>query len=156
MSTNHPRRQPRTAVAKAEDLFATSTPDDEPTWLVRYGQAHLDRDAGRALFFLALNGGGHEQAQRRLDAAITRFPEGHSRGKALAKADLAAPMMACGEPHEAVALGNDALASVGSVRSDRVNDALKRLAEAARGHRTVPEVRDLAQRVRRTLRSQTG
>ncbi|PPK63346.1 helix-turn-helix transcriptional regulator [Actinokineospora auranticolor] len=146
----------RTAVAKAEDLFATSTPDNEPTWLAHYGQAHLDRDAGRALFFLALNGGGHEQARQRLEAAITRFPDGHSRGKALAKANLAALVMACDDPREAVVLGNDALDAVGTVRSDRVNDALNRLAEAARGHRTVPEVRELAHRVRRTLRSQAG
>ncbi|WP_051385937.1 hypothetical protein [Actinokineospora inagensis] len=144
----------RTAVAKAEDLFANAAPEDEPTWLAHYSQAHLDRDAGRAMFFLALNGGGHEQARQRLQTAIARFPDGHSRGKALAKANLAALMMACDDPHEAVVLGNDALASVGAVRSDRVNDALKRLADAARAHRKTPGVRDLAQRVRRTLQTQ--
>ncbi|GAA3040538.1 XRE family transcriptional regulator [Actinokineospora globicatena] len=144
----------RTAVAKAEDLFTTAS-DDEPVWLSHYSQAHLDRDTGRALLYLALNGGAHEEAQHRLQTAVAGFPEGHSRGKALAKANLAALMMARDDPHEAVTLGNDALASVGSVRSDRVNDALTRLADAARGHRDVPGVRDLATRVRRTVRAQT-
>ncbi|MBM7774272.1 transcriptional regulator with XRE-family HTH domain [Actinokineospora baliensis] len=144
----------RSAVARAEDLFAAAAPGDEPAWLAYYDQAHLERDAGRAMVYLAFNGGDHEEARHRLEGSIARFPAGFSRGKALAKANLAALVMTCGDPREAVALGEDALAAVGVVRSDRVNDALKQLSQASREHATFTDARDLAERVERTLQAQ--
>lgn len=128
----------RAAVSRAEDLFATA--GDVPGWIAYYDEAHLERDTGRALLHLALDGGDHADALDRLGAAVARFPEGHSRGKALAKANLAALTMARDDPHHAVALGRDALASVGGVRSDRVDDALRQLAAAGGRHRRLAEV----------------
>lgn len=141
----------RAAVDKAENLFAQATTDNEPAWISYYNAAHLERDAGRALLYVALNGGGHEEARRKLEAAVARFPEGHSRGKALAKVNLAILVMTCDDPYEAVRLGNDALASVGSVRSDRVNDALGQLADEARKHSDIADVRELEQRIREVV-----
>ncbi|MFC6093374.1 helix-turn-helix domain-containing protein [Saccharothrix lopnurensis] len=138
----------RAAVGKAEDLFAQVTTDTEPEWISYYNAAHLERDAGRALLYVALSGGGHEEARQKLESAVARFPEGHSRGKALAKVNLAILMMACDDPYEAVRLGNDALASVGSVRSDRVNDALEQLADASHTHSQIADVRELEERIR--------
>lgn len=143
----------RTAVAKAGDFFADSKPGNEPAWIAYYDQAHLERDSGRALQYLAFNGGGHEDARSLLEASIARFPEGHSRGKALAKANLAGLVMACDDPHYAVALGRDALESVGSVRSDRVNDALKHLADAGKQYPKMADVRELTHQVEQTLRA---
>lgn len=143
----------QTAVTKAEGAFADVRSDDEPGWITYYNQAHLERDSGRALLYLALNGGDHEAARIRLETAIARFPEGHSRGKALAKANLAALAMACDDPHDAVRLGYDALASIGAVRSDRVNDALRQVVVAARKHQGLADVRELSQRIGRTLRT---
>lgn len=141
----------RAAIGKAEDSFAQAEADGEPAWASYYNAAHLERDAGRALLHVALNGGGHEEARRRLEAAVARLPEGHSRGKALAKVNLAVLMMACDDPDEAARLGNDALASVGSVRSDRVDDALEQLARAARKRSDTTGARELAQRIGQAL-----
>ncbi|MGX7829288.1 helix-turn-helix domain-containing protein [Actinokineospora sp. 24-640] len=140
------------AVDKAETLFAAVTPGDEPEWIAYYQRAHLDRDAGRALLHLALNGGDHQAARQRLEASITQFSNSHSRGKALATANLAALVMACDDPHEAVTLGHEALVSMGSVRSDRVNDALRQLMDAGKQHADMPEVRELVNRIDHTLR----
>ncbi|MCE6993797.1 XRE family transcriptional regulator [Saccharothrix sp. S26] len=137
----------RAAIGKAGELFAASS-GDEPPWLAYYDEAHLERDCGRALVHLALNGGDHGEARDRLTASIARFPEGHSRGKALAKANLAALMMARDDPRHAVELGHDAVESVGAVRSDRVNDALRQLVTAGHPHVHLPEVRELLHRVR--------
>ncbi|GAB2986175.1 helix-turn-helix domain-containing protein [Saccharothrix stipae] len=137
-----------TAIGKAGELFAASSSGDEPAWLAYYDEAHLERDCGRALVHLALNGGAHGEARDRLTTSIARFPEGHSRGKALAKANLAALMMARDDPRHAVELGHDAVESVGAVRSDRVNDALRQLVAAGRPHAHLPEVRELLHRVR--------
>ncbi|GAA3844103.1 hypothetical protein GCM10022243_08140 [Saccharothrix violaceirubra] len=141
----------RAAVGKAEDLFAQTSTDDEPAWICYYNAAHLERDSGRALLQVALNGGGHQEARRRLETAVARFPEGHSRGKALAKANLALLMMTCDDPHEAVRLGDDALASVGSVRSDRVDDALSQLSQAAHRRSDIAEAHELGQRIKQKL-----
>lgn len=146
----------RTAVTKAEDAFANVEPGDEPDWMTYYSRAHLERDSGRALLYMALNGGDHEPACSRLEASVGRFPEGHSRGKALAKANLAALTMTCGDPHDAVSLGHDALNSIGAVRSDRVNDALRQLATAGRQHSGLADVREMTQRAEQTLRVAHG
>ena len=135
------------AIGQAGELFAASS-GDEPAWLAYYDEAHLERDCGRALVHLALNGGEHGEARDRLTTSIARFPAGHSRGKALAKANLAALMMARDDPRHAVDLGHDAVESVGAVRSDRVNDALRQLVAAGRPHAHLPEVRELLHRVR--------
>ena len=139
------------AVGRAEDWFSAD-PGDGPEWLSYYGPAHLERDLGRALLLLALNGGGYTDAQRRLTAAVERFADGHSRGRALAVANLAHLTMAWSDPERAVGLGNEALTAVGSVRSDRVHDALRNLRTAGQRHRTLPAVRELNQRLDEALR----
>ncbi|MGH3600800.1 MAG: hypothetical protein ACRDQH_11070, partial [Pseudonocardiaceae bacterium] len=100
------------ATHHAEDYFAVGS-GDEPAWIAYYGPAHLERDLGRALMHLAVNGGDYAQAQERLSAAIERFPNQPSRGKTLAIANLAHLVMARDDPAHAVTLGNEALASIG-------------------------------------------
>ena len=75
-----------TAVRQAEDYFVRQD-GDEPDWMTYYDQAHLERDCGRALLHLAVNGGIYAEAQARLGAAIARFPDEQSRGKTLAIAN---------------------------------------------------------------------
>jgi len=90
-----------TAVRHAEDFFSTASGGNEPAWISYYGAAHLDRDIGRALLHLAVNGGDYQQAQQRLSTAVARFPEQPSRGKALALANLAHLTMARDDPAHA-------------------------------------------------------
>lgn len=140
------------AVDSAEEHFAAGA-DGEPEFVGYYDRAHLDRDVGRALLGLALNGGSYVQAQRQLSVAIERFPTGFARGKVLAMANLATLTMARDDPTHAVTLGNQALASVGAVRSDRVLDALRQLRRASQKHRRMAAVRELNQRVDQVLRT---
>lgn len=134
------------AIRRAEDFFAAAS-DDEPAWIAYYSQARLERDCGRALLGLALSGGGYAEAQQRLHASVESFPSGHSRGKALAVANLATLTMARDDPLHAVQLGNDALAAAAGVRSQRVSDALRQLRQTSVQHQTVPDVRDLTRRL---------
>ncbi|MET9267009.1 helix-turn-helix transcriptional regulator [Amycolatopsis sp. NPDC004079] len=138
------------AVGRAEDSFAASS-GDEPAWIRYYDQARLERDNGRALLGLALNGGAYDEAERRLRRSIQAFPAGHHRGKALAMANLATLTMSHGDPAHGAELGGDALAAVGAVRSDRVSDAFRQLQAAAAPFRQLPAVRELHGDIRRMV-----
>jgi len=140
------------AVGRAEDAFAAGT-GDEPEWITYYDESRLERDNGRALLGLALNGGAYKEAERRLRTSIQRFPAGHHRGKALAMANLATLTMAHDDPLRGAELGRDALAAVGAVRSDRVSDAFRQLQTAAAPHRKLAAVRELNADIRRLVLS---
>jgi tetratricopeptide (TPR) repeat protein len=143
----------RTATRQAEDSYAAAGDGEEPEWIAYYDAAHLERDVGRALLQLAVNGGNHTQAQARLHTAIARFPEEPSRGKTLAIANLAHLTMARDDPQHAATLGGQTLDSLGLIRSDRVFEALRQLRAASRRHPTIPAVRDLNHRISTTLRT---
>lgn len=134
------------AIRRAEDCFAAAN-NDEPPWITYYSQARLERDCGRALLGLALSGGDYAEAQQHLHASVDSFPSGHSRGKALAVANLATLTMARDDPLYAVQLGNNALAAANGIRSERVSDALRQLRQASVHHQAVPEVRDLTRQL---------
>lgn len=135
------------AVHRAEDCFALND-GRTPVWIGYYDVAHLQRDSGRALLNLALRGGGrYDDAYARLDSSLSRFPSRHSRGKALAKANLATLVMARDDPRHATDLGTAALDSIGSVQSDRVNDALRQLGQACQRHESMPDVVELRDRI---------
>nr|WP_157528435.1 hypothetical protein [Kibdelosporangium sp. MJ126-NF4] len=140
------------AVHRAEDAFAERG-GDEPEWIRYYDAARLERDSGRALLSLALNGGDHREAQRRLRSAIDDFPADHSRGKALAMVNLAVLTMAREDPAHAVELGTTALESMGHVRSNRVVEALKQLRDRGKAHSGTPCVRELNRKIDEVLRT---
>lgn len=152
LSGSHREADCLTATHQAEDYFAAGN-GDEPDWITYYGAAHLERDLGRALLHLAVNGGEYTQAQARLSAAIGCFPQQQSRGKTLAIANFAHLTMARDDPAHAVVLGNEALDAIGSVRSDRVFEAVRQLRTAGRQHRNLPAVRELNQRIDAVLRT---
>lgn len=140
------------AIRRAEDCFVDRS-DHEPEWITYYDSSRLERDCGRALLGLALSGGDYKEAQNRLSASIASFPATHSRGKALALANLATLTMAREDPEHAVDLGNDAVASVGQVRSDRVFKALRQLRAAGKQYSSKPAVRDLTRRIGEIVRT---
>ncbi|MGH3906563.1 MAG: helix-turn-helix domain-containing protein [Pseudonocardiaceae bacterium] len=151
LSGGHREADCMAAIHQAEDYFAAGN-GDEPDWIAYYSPAHLERDLGRALLYLAVNGGDYMPAQHRLSAAIERFPKRPSRGKTLAMANLAHLTMARGNPAQAVVLGHETLDAIGSIRSDRVFQSLRQLRTAGKQHRTMPAVRELNQRVDQLLR----
>ncbi|WP_424184259.1 helix-turn-helix domain-containing protein [Actinokineospora sp. G85] len=137
------------AVGLAEDYFVADGPA-EPVWMNYYTSARLDRDIGRALVGVAVNGGNHRRSQERLISAAAQFEVG-SRGHSLTTANLAHVTMACADPGEAVALGHGVLDTLGSIRSDRVGEALRQLRDASAPHVHRPDVRDLVHRVSTTM-----
>ena len=140
-----------TAIGLAQDAFARDG-GDEPDWITYYGSAHLERDLGRALLHLAVNGGDHTAAQAHLVAAIDGFPRQYSRGKTLAMANLAHLTMARDDPHHAATFGHTALDGLGPIRSDRVFEALGQLRTAGCRHRAIPAVRELNDRIDQALK----
>ncbi|MCA1673426.1 MAG: helix-turn-helix domain-containing protein, partial [Actinobacteria bacterium] len=88
LSGGHRQADCMAAIHQAEDYFVASN-GDEPDWITYYSPAHLERDLGRALLYLAVNGGDYRPAQKRLTTAVERFPTQLSRGKTLAMANLA-------------------------------------------------------------------
>ncbi|MBP2336412.1 hypothetical protein JOF41_002590 [Saccharothrix coeruleofusca] len=137
------------AVRRAEDTFAIRA-GEEPDWISYYDRSRLDRDTGRALLGPALGGGDHREAEHRLSAAVGAFPDRHSRGRALALANLAVLMMTCGDPVRAAELGTEA------IRSDRVVESFRRLRAAGQRHRAVPSVRELNRELDRATRVTAG
>lgn len=157
LGLNGARRQAdcRAAAHRAEDQFGKGT-GDEPDWITYYSAAHLERDLGRAFLHLAVNGGEYTEAQSRLQAAVERFPQQQSRGKTLAMASLAHLTMARDDPAAAATMGNNALDSMGAMRSDRVHEALRQLRTVGDDHQTIPVVRELNQRLDTKLRDGVG
>ncbi len=133
------------AVDRARGAFTRT--GDEPEWVSYYSPAHLDRDLGRAFLNLALEGGDHTAAQAHLTAAVAGFPDTASRGRTLAIANLAHLTMVRDDPRHAAALGHSALDGLGSIRSDRVAEALRRMRRAGARHNDIPAVRELNHRV---------
>lgn len=138
------------AIRRAEDVFEVGT-GDEPEWARYYDVSRLRRDCGRARLGLALQGGEYAEVRVQLAASIASFPDGHSRGKTLAMANLAALTMAREDPREAVLLGNQVLNSASSVRSVRVFQALEQLRDAGVPHARHGEVRELNMRITELL-----
>lgn len=134
------------ATDQAEQHFAAGN-GDEPSWMTYYTGAHLERDIGRALLHLAVNGGDPTQAQARLRAAVTSFPAKPSRGKTLAIANLAHVTMSRDDPAHAAALGHTALDAMATVRSDRVCAALRQVRVAGQRHSRIAAVAELNQRL---------
>ncbi|GLZ42417.1 hypothetical protein [Actinokineospora sp. NBRC 105648] len=133
------------AVGQAETHFARHTSDESQ---VRpYLAAHLERDIGRAMLCLAVQGGDYGAAQQRLHSAVAKFPAGSSRAKSLTMANLAHLTMVRADPVEAVSLGHSAVDSVGLVRSERVFAAFRQLRVAGQRYRSIPQVRELNQRI---------
>lgn len=138
------------AIRRSEDVFAVET-GDEPEWARYYDESRLKRDCGRARLNLALQGGEYAEVRAQLAASVDSFPDGHSRGRSLALANLAALTMAREDPREAAALGTTVLESVGSVRSVRVFQALEQLRVAGVPHTRHNEVRELNKRITELL-----
>jgi hypothetical protein len=140
------------AIGRAEECFAQRN-GSEPEWISYYDRARLDRDCGRALLELALQGGEYDGACQRLSAAVSTFPNAHFRGRALAATNLAVLMMARDDPAYAASVGHQALDMVGALRSDRVLDGLRRLRGVCRCRKQSTHARELGQRLDAFLRS---
>jgi hypothetical protein len=131
------------AVGQADEEFAGSTIGADPPWMTFYGPACHAAETGRALSLLAhqADPGG------RLRTAIAGSSNAYARGRAGTGIDLAVNLFTYGDPHEGIAVGNQALDDAQGLRSPRALDHLSKLQQAAGTHEGITEARELAGRI---------
>jgi hypothetical protein len=135
------------ALESADACFARAASDGVPPWMTYYDDAEHAGDTGHALADLALRDGRVADGRARLDAAIAGHTPEFARSAALCQAKLATLVMAVGDPHEAVGLGQGAIERAGPIRSRRLDHYLIELAEQSDKHRAIADVADLHQQL---------
>jgi hypothetical protein len=136
------------AVASADEAFASHRPSDATGWMGYYDDAEHAADTGHCLFDVTLHGGGQQpDSAARLRTAVDGHGAAYARSQILAEARLATVLFYTGDPHEASAIGRQALGAAETIRSHRVADHLRHLRTAASRHPAIPEASELGQRV---------
>jgi hypothetical protein len=135
------------AVRQADRAFAARKPNEDPPWMGHYDQAEHAASTGYCLVPLALHGTAAGEAIQRLRAAADGFGTGYVRSKAASGITLATLLLAAGDPHEGLTIGNQVLDTAHGLQSLRVADQLRQLRQATRRHQAIPEARDLQQRI---------
>lgn len=142
------------AVGTADDAFARSSPQDDPSWMAYYNEAQHHGDTAHALYDLVLSKGQDlGQAGRRFEIAIEGHDDAYARSRAISGTKLATLLMAKGDPQQATAIGHQALTDAGHLTSRRAADDLKELSRFAVRHRRNPEVAYLRERIGTTLQA---
>ncbi|MGH3873489.1 MAG: XRE family transcriptional regulator [Pseudonocardiaceae bacterium] len=141
-----------TAIGTADDHFTHVTPDNEPPFMAYYNDARHAQYTGQPLGDLAILGRDPGEATDRLAAAAAGHT-GNTRARAACLAKLASLTMATGDPIHAAAIGHAALDAAGTLRSRRVIDDLRELAQYAAIHQHLDEVAHLRQRIATLVRT---
>lgn len=84
-----------------------------------------------------------DEASTRLSTAITGHRDDSARSRALAQVQLAALVMATGDPREAATIGTTAVKAAGALHSRRLNDRLRALQHDATQHTNIAEIAEL-------------
>lgn len=130
----------RSEVIRADEYFANRKPSDDPPWMSYYDEAEHQGSTGRALVPVALKASDLAIVAPRMQQAIRLHDDGHPRSRAFSRTRLASLTMKIGDPRQAAAGGQVALAEASTVRSARLRAELDRLAVIAAPHRGIPEV----------------
>ncbi|MEU6214950.1 helix-turn-helix transcriptional regulator [Streptomyces sp. NPDC047023] len=141
------------AVGQADDAFTHARSSEDPPWMSYYDAAQHAGDTGHALYDLALLGYRPEVAAERLRAAVEGHTAAYPRSRVFSRTRLASLTMAAGDPAEASAMGLEALREVTKLHSGRAVDDVRQLARVAAAHRTIPEVTELRDRIKETIKT---
>ena len=134
----------RAEIDRADRQFADRDADGDPPWLVYYDAAEHAGSVARALTPFALARKEPGEAAERLDTAVRLHADAYPRSRAFSRTRLAALHMTVGDPYEAVAIGQQALADAANLHSHRMNEELVALGRASRPHLAISEVADFA------------
>ncbi|WP_007023736.1 helix-turn-helix domain-containing protein [Saccharomonospora iraqiensis] len=145
-AATHRVEDAKTAVGLADEHFARTEPDDEPSTAF-YDAAQHAGHTGTALAELARNGHHTPEATARLSTAISGYGPNCARTKVLNEITLAATTFTTGDPHEATTIGNTALSHADTLRSRRATDVLRDLHRSATRHADLPGVAELQHRI---------
>lgn len=132
-----------TAIGMADEEFSHAQPANDPDWMRYYDAAQHRGDTGHALWDVAMAGQFVTEATDRLAQAVAGHTDTYARSRAISGIKLASLTMATGDPDEAGAIGQRALASAGTIRSRRAADDLRQLRTIATPYERIDEVADL-------------
>jgi len=135
------------AVGQADEAFAVCNPDEDPPWMGFYNDAEHASGTGYCLFDVMLHGAPQADAAVRLRAAVRGYGEVYTRSRMMAGERLATLLFTNGDPHEAASIGHQALDDAQRLRSRRVADRLRQLRQATSQHTTIPEAKELGERI---------
>jgi hypothetical protein len=128
---------------RADSHFSDRDPDSDPTWLAYYDDAEHHGSVGRALIPVARQAHRPELAATRLETAISLHSADYARSRTFSRTRLASLLMTTGDPHEATAIGQQAVSDAASIRSHRIVVELSGLAKVAEPHARMGDVADL-------------
>ncbi|MGM1058459.1 helix-turn-helix transcriptional regulator [Saccharothrix sp. Mg75] len=134
----------RAEIDRADAYFAEHRAATAPPWLVYYDDAEHAGSSARALIPVAVARKQPAEAAERLTTAIRLHSDAYPRSRAFSTTRLATLHMAAGDPHEAVALGQQAVAGAARFHSRRMNEELRVLMHTARRHLSITGVADLS------------
>ncbi|WP_329405419.1 XRE family transcriptional regulator [Nocardia vinacea] len=134
-------------VGKADEAFAQSQPQNDPSWMAYYDHAQHSGDTGHALYDLAIKGQFATDARNRLAAAVEGHSDAYLRSRAISGTKLASLVMAVGDPSEAASIGQRALVDASHLRSRRAADDLRELRRLSHIHSGQLGVPELSERI---------
>ncbi|MEU5762177.1 helix-turn-helix transcriptional regulator [Nocardia sp. NPDC047648] len=121
-----------TAVGHADENFANSEPQNDPSWMAYYDSAQHAGDTGHALFDLAVHGKFAGEARSRLAAAVAGHGDEAIRSRTMSTIKLASLVMATGDREEAVAIGATAMKRASAIKSRRAAEDIQELRDFSR------------------------
>jgi hypothetical protein len=135
-----------TAIGAADEAISHDrvAEDADQSWEAPFDHAWLRGHTGQALFDLSM-GGQPTGAAAHLAYAVKHHQPG--RPRTLAQIKHACILMVTGDPHEAVAIGHQALDTAASLSSGRVADDLRELRDHAERHHAIPALVELSDRI---------
>ncbi|MFE7461725.1 hypothetical protein ACWFMI_23235 [Nocardiopsis terrae] len=122
-------RDCRASIEAAHHHFAQSEDENEPEWMAFFDHAQLSGDTGQALVPLALEGHQHERAVQLLEQAVHAHTPEAGRALALSRAKLVRLHLASGDLEQARAITHDLVGTAALVRSARVHQDLRTIAD---------------------------
>nr|WP_190130685.1 hypothetical protein [Streptomyces mashuensis] len=139
------------AVTMAEDCFSDCAPGDgDPDWIRFFSEAELNAENAHSFRDLAYVAGRSPAyaslARPKMERAVELFAQDgeHQRSYALNLIGMATVHLLEGEPEESTVMAGQALRVAKQVRSERVNNRLRKTVDnAARQYGRLPEVRTL-------------
>ncbi|MEU4418311.1 helix-turn-helix transcriptional regulator [Nocardia salmonicida] len=121
-----------TAVGRADEQFANSSPTNDPVWMRYYDRAQHAGDTGHALFDIAVKGSFSGEARDRLSTAVRGHTDLAARSRTMSSIKLASLVMATGDPAEARSIGSAALTRANTLHSRRAAQDVQELHRYAR------------------------
>ena len=111
--------------------------------MVYYDEAEHQGSTGKALIPVATKTKRIELAAVRLENAIRLHDANYPRSRTFSRTRLAALTMSAGDPREAAAIGQQAVAEALTLRSKRIVTELRSLVRSAQPHAAIGEVSEL-------------